>query len=205
MSTIYIKNYNTAYDKTKWVYNLMKQEGSNIIIDLGKSIDGLSKKWHGEDAPLHINDLINVQKSLNLYFNNAIDMSVEVCERIIDIQDTVNNISGSVTVGDNLINDFDEYREKEEKLSNRSYKLESLEDEFNLLDGVCSSFMSLKANYSLGFDEILENWDTDPKKERIDGIFEDFIKHMDDYQKKLFEVRDALKIVVDNTNQVLES
>ncbi len=197
-------DYDLAYTQTKDVYDMIKNEGTNVILDLEKIIEGLTEKWHGEDAPKHINELVKVQNGLHNCLNNAMDMAIEASDRTVAVQEVVNKVSGSVVVQDRLKNDFEENKKHEESREERQYKLQSLKEEYELLNNVCTNYTLLKTKYAELFNEFFDNWKGDPQKERVEKLFDEFSTTMEGYKKGLEDTRIALATAVQNTEQLLE-
>ncbi len=204
MSTIKFKNYDEAYSQTEKVYKSIQKDGTDIVLNLKKICDGLKEKWHGEDAPIHINALANIQSNLKKYFTSSVSMIVEVSDRVVAIQKTAEAISNYNNVGANLKDEFDGTDDSEEALSKRSYKLESLKDEYDLLDNTIVDFVKFKNAYAVDFENFFDNWEDDPRKERIEGIFDDFISKLDEYLQTMDSVRQELGKAVVNAEQILE-
>jgi len=198
------KNYKLAYDQTDDVYKLIQNEGARIIYNLGVLCDGLKAKWIGDDAPEHVNSLLNIQHLLKTYFESSTTMIVEVSNRVVDIHSAIHDISGTIIVPPNLVDKFDSDQVKDEVEKNRGYTLESLKDEYRLLIQIMDDFTKFKTEYASKFDEFFKNWKDDPRKEKIEEKFDDFIKHMDDYQQTMERTRVKLEKVVANTEQILE-
>ena len=204
MSTIKFNNYDEAYNQTDKVYQSIQNDGTDIVLNLKKICDSLKEKWHGEDAPIHINALANIQANLKKYFTSSVSMICEVSDRVIAIQKTASEISHYNNVGAKLKDEFDGTDDSEEALSKRSYKLESLKDEYDLLDSTITDFIKFKNAYAVDFEDFFDNWQDDPRKERIEGIFEDFIGKLDEYLQTMESVRIELGKAVINAEQVLE-
>lgn len=204
MSLINFIDIDTAYTQTEDIYKLIQNDGNKIIKDLEKLCLDLKEKWTAQDAPIHINNLVAIHTNLKKYFIASTTMIVEVSNRVVDIQEAVSRISKSTVPGINLIDQFEGTKDTEEEDSSVSYKLESLQEDYRLLDEICSSFMAFKNTYALEFDEFFENWKDDPKKKKIEETYDGFIKNLDDYQKILEDTRQALGIATANTEQILE-
>ena len=199
------KNYGLAYDQTESVYKLIQEEGSKILYNLEVLCDGLKTKWHGDDAPAYINNLLGIQQLLKKYFEGSTSMVVDVSDRIVRIHNAISEISGRITVPPNLVDKFDANQVKEEVEKERSYKLESLKDEYRLLCEIIDDYTVFKTNYASKFDEFFENWKEDPRKEKIETTFDDYIKHMDEYGGTLERVRVELEKATANAEQILEA
>ena len=106
MSTIKFKNYDSAYTQTAKIYRSIQTDGAEMVRDLKKLCDSLKEKWVADDAPMHINNLVNIQNSLREYFVDSVAMIVEVSDRVVDIQTAVHEISDYNNVGVNLKNQF---------------------------------------------------------------------------------------------------
>ena len=204
MSKVEFKDYDDAYDKTNNIYNLIQNTGMDILINLKKLCDSLKEKWHGEDAPTYINTLIAVSNSLEDFFRSSVSMVVEMSDRVISVQKTVFAISHHNIVGQKLKDDFAGKESIEEAISKKSYKLESLKDEYDLLDNIISDYMKLKNSYVLNIEGFFDNWVDDPKKKDAEASVESLLNRLDKYLGDMEVTRQALGKVVVNTEQVLE-
>ena len=199
MSTIEFDDYNVAYDQTESIYRDIEDKGQEIIKNLEQLCATIKDKWQGSDAVPHINKLNQIHESLSTYLKNSAEMVIEVSDYVIDVQDTVNQISGGVTVGEKLKDKLE--AEKQEDVSDtEAYHLENLTDEYNFLDKICQDYLNFKNGYAEKFDTFFKNWKEDPRKQRIENIFDEFISKMDEYQPILEESRTALGQVVSNTD-----
>jgi len=205
MSVIKFKDFDKAYEQTEKIYKLIQNEGNTIVKNIDKICLTLKDKWKSQDAPIHINNLIAIQNNLKKYFIVSTNMIVEVSNRVIDIQEAIHSINGVGTVGDLLKDDFEGTKDGEEEIEKKSYIVESLIEEYNLLDETCTIFNTFKNQYSLFFEEFFDNWKDDPKKLKIEEKFNEFIALLDSYQKVLEETRQALGMVATNAEQILEN
>jgi len=200
---IEFNDYILAYNQTEDIYKLIKNNGYQLIEDLERIIADLKDKWTGSDAPQHINNLIEVRKKMKLYFNDSIFMVKEVSDRVVDIQEAVQQITGAITPGERLEAKFAESVNYDEKENSKSYKAESLKDDYALLSQICENFISFKIAYVQGFEEFFNNWKNDPKKEKTEETFNNFIENLDSYQETLNQIRKALGKVATNIENIL--
>ena len=205
MSVINFADFDTAYEQTENIYKLIQNDGNTIVKNLETIAVGLKEKWKSKDAPIHINNIIAIQNNIKKYFETSVKMVVEVSNRVVDIQTAVHSINGSGKVGDLLKEEFEGSKDGEEELGKASYVLESLKDEYTLLDETCSILATFKNEYALEFDDFFVNWKDDPKKKKIEENFTEFISQLDTYQETLENTRQALGMVVANTEQILEN
>jgi len=196
-------DYNLAYTQTEEIYKLIQENGEDIIKRLETLCASLKNKWKASDALVHINKLVEIHTSLSKYLENSTSMLVEVNDRVVDILEAVNRISGGVVVGERFADKFD-FTKQEDTEDDKGYKMENLSDEFNSLDTICQDYLKFKNDYAEKFGEFFDNWKDDPKKKRIEEIFNEFIGKMDEYQPVLEESRQALGQVVSNTEGLLE-
>ena len=196
-------DYEKAYTQSEDIYKLIHSDAQEIVTKIEDLCGSLKDKWVASDAVPHINKLTEIHKSLAQYLENATSMIVEVSDYVIKVESAVNRISGGVVVGENLQDKFDSNKQEEVE-DTKGYKLENLSDEYNLLDDICQSFLTFKNDYAEKFDDFFRNWKEDPRKKRIEDIFNEFTGKMDEYQPVLEESRLALGRVINNTDNIME-
>ncbi len=204
MSKVEFKDYDEAYNCSNAIYKLIQNKGTSILMNLKKLCDSLKEKWHGEDAPGHINSLVTIQTYLKDFFKASVSIAVEMSDRAISVQKTVFAISHHNIVGEKLKDEFDIDNKVEEVVSEKSYKLNSLKDEYDLLDNIVSDYIKLKNEYVLNIESFFDNWVDDPRKKEAEASVAELLEKLDKYLVDMENVRQALGKIVSNTEQVLE-
>lgn len=100
---ISFKNLDTGYTQCTELNNLLKDNGNVLLIDLKDIINKLKIHWVGNDAMIHINNLIRLYCYLAVFINSNLEASYNAANDVIRVQTIRHMNGGTGEIGTNLI------------------------------------------------------------------------------------------------------
>ena len=193
-----------AYDTLNNLYLLSTKDGEKIESKLVEIIFNLQKHWKGNDATIHINNLIDVYKGLNSIINCVLYVAHNVSIPIVKAQTIRNANGGRGNVG-NLISYNQETRVSFEQLDiTAEYFVDPIGAPFdyNELCEVCDLFKLFCTNFSQYKDELLNNWTSGNDRDKAINEFGEFETNVSMYISKLNNAKGNLEVAVSNLKEV---
>ena len=105
---IRVNNLDLGYDQCEGLNNLAKQKGQDLINELKNNINNLKVHWVGNDAMVHINNLIELYGFLGKLVDSAMSVTSNAANSMIRLQEIRQANGGMGSVGAAL-NSFYEY------------------------------------------------------------------------------------------------
>ena len=188
-----------AYREISALDTLARNSGEDLERRLVKVIANLQKHWKGNDATLHVNNLIAVCKGLNTITNSVKEIAGNVSMSIVRAQTIRNKNANGGEVGSILrsapsVLTLTELENTEEYFVDPIGTPEDLRD----LEEICSLFQVFCNNFSEYKTELLDNWTEGSDRPKAVSNFEEFESNVDAYTKKLNDAKGNLATAVSN-------
>lgn len=192
-----------GYDQCKDLYDTIKTEGERLLSDLNLVYKGLNNHWKGEDATLHINQIVDVYNGVNEFIKDTGNAISFATKKVIEVQNIRKANGSSSVVGSELGTMLEkESLSKIETTAEYSCVPEAKKDLQTLIQ-VCDEFNIFSNNVETKTEELLENWQDGNERNIVMNNSQDFEKVSTDYMQFLNETRDALEIAVENLSQIM--
>lgn len=171
---IHVKNLDLGYDQCDGLYNLANLKGQDLINELKNNINNLKVHWVGNDAMVHINNLIELYGFLGRLVDSAMKVTSNAANSMIRIQEIRQSNGGKGSVGTTL-NSFYEYGSIPNVVSTTEYYVEpgALND-LKKLENIYSSYKEFITNFKSKKDELFSNWTMGANIEEAKARFEEF-------------------------------
>ena len=193
-----------AYETLSAFYVLSTGDGEKLVTELKEIIDSLKIHWKGNDATVHINDLIDVCKGLNGIVNSVKIIAHNVSIPIVKVQTIRNSNGGNGNVGE-IIPYNQEIPLLLTKLDNTSeYYVNPTETpvDYNKLCEVCDLFTIFCDRFHEHKDKLLNNWVSGNDRVRVVTEFEEFESNVSSYILKLNNAKSNLGVAIANLKEI---
>lgn len=196
---IQVTNLDEAYTKCEELNTLVSTSGTKLLGDLGTDISNLKVHWKGNDATVHINNLIAVYEGLVSTITAAKQITAAAGSEIIAIQQVRQANGGSGPVGSELSPSAPEsntYTRNEETLE--YYCDPSASGDLSLLEEICNSFNTFKSQFVTDKDSLMANWTAGANHEDAVNCFNNFVENADTFYSYLTNAKENLSTAVSN-------
>ena len=99
---IRVINLDLGYDQCEGLNSLAKQKGQNLINELKNNINNLKVHWVGNDAMVHINNLVELYGFLGKLVDSAMSVTSNAANSMIRLQKIRQANGGMGSVGTTL-------------------------------------------------------------------------------------------------------
>ncbi len=198
-----VKNLDLGYEQCEGLHTLARISGEQLLAKLSANIGSLKVHWIGQDATLHINNLIRVYTSLGSLLTDAIRVTSTAGDRIIAIQRVRNaNGSGSV-IGSELSKDAPNVNTiAQAEPTDRYFCDPAAQSDYNDLASICAEYENFVNDFKTRADELMANWMTGANREGAKALFDEFANNTDTYKKYLTDAKGNLETAVRNLSQL---
>lgn len=183
---------------------LASGEGATMTSNLKKVIGNLQIHWIGNDATIHINNLMDVCGGLDSIINSVMAVAHNVSIPIVNAQTIRNSNGGDGDVG-NVISYNQQAPLGFQKLSTTTeYYVDPVgaPNDYVELCNICNSFTSFCNKFSQYREELMGNWTAGTDRDRAVSDFSEFESNVSDYTKKLNEAKDNLENATSNLKNI---
>lgn len=171
---IRVNNLDLGYDQCEGLNNLAKQKGQDLINELKNNINNLKVHWVGNDAMVHINNLIELYGFLGKLVDSAMSVTSNAANSMIRLQEIRQTNGGMGNVGTALIG-FYEYGAIPNVISTTEYYVElAALNDLKILNNIYSSYKEFITNFNSKKDELFSNWTMGANIENAKARFEEF-------------------------------
>lgn len=197
-------NLDSAYQTLSNLSSIANNEGITIEKSLKNVINNLQLHWKGNDAVLHINNLMDVYAGLEAIVESVMVVAHDVSIPIVNAQTIRNSNGGTGDVGSVLL-----YNQPEkvlfQKLENtteyyvdpvgapRDYA--ELCESYSAFTNFCNKFSNLK-------EELMNNWISGTNRDKAVSNFEEFASNVSNYNKNLNAAKDNLANAITNLKRI---
>ena len=195
-----------AYESLTGLNNLATVGGSRIVNGLKSLITSLKTHWIGNDATLHINNLINIYDGVAKIVDNVHIIAHNTSGPIVNAQTIRNSNGGTGEVGI-VFQVAESENETLETLGNTTEyyvdptgapqdltQLQTMKEQFDVF---CTEFTTRK-------EELLSNWTSGLDRDKAVSDFEQFETDAANYKKYFLEAEQTLSNAVSNLKQLGE-
>jgi len=197
-------NLDGAYTTLSNLNALATGDGATMETNLKNVISNLQLHWKGNDAAVHINNLMDVCSGLDTIINSVMIVAHNVSMPIVNAQTIRNSNGGMGDVGSVIA-----YNQQAPLLFQ---KLESTTEyfvdpigapkDYSELCDVCNSFTSFCSKFTQYREELMNNWMSGTNRDKAVSDFEEFESNVSNYTKKLNEAKDNLGNATSNLKQI---
>ena len=194
----------SAYEILSNLYSLSTNDGEKIETSLKTIIANLQSHWKGNDATIHINNLMDVCKWLHMIINNVKFVAHNVSMPIVKAQEIRNSNGGRGNVG-NII----PYTEGAPLVFTQldptaEYYVDPIgaPADYNELSDVCDLFTVFCNKFHEYKEELLNNWISGSNRDRAASNFEEFESNVSSYTTKLNNAKGNLEIATTNLKEM---
>ena len=197
------RNLDLGYEQCKDLYDAIKVEGERLLSDLSTVYRGLNAHWKGEDATLHINQIVDVYNGVNEFIKETGNSIVFATKKVVEVQQVRKANGSSGSVGSELAT-----MTEREALSKIEGTMEyscvpEAKNDLQMLIQVCGEFDSFSNNVKERTSELMENWLDGNERDKVLKNSQDFEALSADFKKYLGETKDALDTAVANLSQIM--
>lgn len=200
---INVNNLDLGYEQCEGLNTLSKNSGEVLLNRLSTNVANLKVHWVGEDATLHINNLIRVYNSLGALLTDAIAVTSSAGDKIIAIQRvrSANGSSGMVgaelpKAAPNIITIA------QAEPTDKYYCDPAARNDYNELDSICGAYETFVNDFKTRAGELMANWTAGANREGAKALFDQFAENTDTYKKYLTDAKENLATAVSNLSQL---
>ena len=198
------KDLDGAYRTLSNLNALATGDGITMETNLKKVISNLQLHWKGNDATVHINNLMDVCSGLDAIIDSVMLVAHTLSMPIVNAQTIRNSNGGTGDVG-TIIN----YNQRGALLFQRlgtttEYYVDPVgapKDYLELCD-ICETFTRFCSKFTQYKYNLLENWMSGTNRDKAVSDFDNFETNVFNYTKKLNEARDNLGTATSNLKQI---
>ena len=198
---IRVNNLDLGYDQCEGLNNLAKQKGQDLINELKNNINNLKVHWVGNDAMVHINNLIELYGFLGKLVDSAMSVTSNAANSMIRLQEIRQANGGMGSVGAAL-NSFYEYGAIPNVISTTEYYVEPAAlNDLSTLKNIYSSYKEFITNFNSKKDELFSNWTMGANIENAKARFEEFSNVSSKYDSYLVNAIENLSKACNNISR----
>ena len=193
-----------AYETLSALYSLATSDGEKLETSLKTVITNLEGHWKGNDATIHINNLMDVCKGLNAIINSVKYVAHNVSMPIVKAQTIRNSNGGRGNVGEVI-----PYNEEAPLVFTQleptaEYYVDPVgaPTDYNELSEVCDLFTVFCNKFHEYKEELLGNWISGNDRDKAVSNFEEFESNVSSYTSKLNNAKGNLEIATSNLKEV---
>ncbi len=200
---INVNNLDLGYEQCEGLNNLSKTKGEELLNKLLGNINNLKVHWIGEDATLHVNNLIRVYNSLGALLTDAILVTSTAGDRIIAMQ-RVRSANGSgAMVGSELSKAAPNITTiAQAEPTDRYFCDPAARNDYNELEAICGEYEMFVNDFKTRANELMANWMAGANREGAQALFNEFAENTDTYKKYLTDAKENLATAVSNLSQL---
>lgn len=199
---IRVNNLDLGYEQCSELSKFINNNGHDLMAKISNNINNLKMHWIGNDAMVHINNLIELDEMLGKLINGALDVTHNAAESMIKLQTIRQMNGGNGEIGSSLPigTDFNTIARVQ---STTEYYVEpsSLNDLVTLKE-IHSDYQNFIRNIITMRDDLFSNWTLGARIESAKSMFEEFINVSDKYDSFIINAIDNLEIATRNISIV---
>lgn len=190
----YAKDLDGAYEKIRELDVITTKEGIELETNLKTLIGNLRNHWKGNDANIHINNLMTVCRGLHTLIDEINSINHNASESVIKVQEVRNMNGANGNVGGVIPLQERETLVFEQLDPTIEYYLDPVNSasDYNSLANVCDMFDSFCKDIYRCKEELLSNWVSGSDHEKAVAAFSEFESNVASYRQSLNKSRDDL-------------
>ena len=202
---IEVMDLDRGYNQCEALNTLSSTKGEQLISSLETDVSNLKVNWKGNDATVHINNLIKVHDALVEVVTSAKALTSAAGASMSAIQKVRNANGGSGAIGADLPSNEPQHNAIQIVTeTNEYYCKPAAEGDYNTLVEICTNFNSFKEDFIAKKDELMSNWTAGCNHEVAVSKFNEFAENSDTYYSILTSAKDNLQTAISNIKQVGE-
>ncbi len=197
-------NLDAAYDTLSSLNTLASTNGQNLVNNLKSLTIRLKNDWKGNDAMVHINNLIDVYTGVATIVENVHIIAHNASGPIVQAQEIRNSNGGVGNVGSVIVPGNSAFETLEKLGTTTEYFVDpaAAPQDLTTLTAEKGAFERFATEFTRLKDELLNNWTSGLNREKAVADFEQFEADIAKY-KSIFEDAEAnLTIAVNNLKQL---
>lgn len=197
-------NLDGAYTTLSNLNALASGEGTTMETKLKNVISNLQLHWKGNDATVHINNLMDVCSGLDDIINSVMMVAHNVSIPIVNAQTIRNSNGGMGDIGTVIPYNQQAPLTFQKLESTTEYYVDPVgapKDYFELCD-VCTTFTGFCNKFSQYREELMNNWISGTNRDKAVSDFTEFESNVLSYTKKINEAKDNLGTATSNLKQI---
>lgn len=183
---INVNNLDLGYDQCAELNKLVSNKGQDLMSDLSSNIGNLRVHWVGNDAMMHINNLIELYSYLGRMVSAALEVTSTAADAMIAIQE-IRRANGATigSVGTKLPA-YTSFNSISNVTSTTQYYVEpAAVSDLGTLRGIHDSFNEFMSSFKSMRDELFSNWKAGANRGNAETRFQEFVDLSNKYNSYL--------------------
>ena len=200
---INVNNLDLGYTQCEGLNTLVCTSGKNLITNLETNVANLKINWKGNDATVHINNLIGVHDVLVSVVTDAKNITAAAGIAMSNLQKVRNANGGTGSIGADLPSGAPESETLAKVEETTEYYCKpAAETDYNSLVEICNAFSTFKEDFKTKRDELMSNWTEGCDHGTAVTKFNNFEDNADTYHSILTSAKDNLNTAIENIKKV---
>ena len=202
---IEVADLDKGYTQCSELNTLSSTKGEQLISSLEGDITTLRNNWKGNDATVHLNNLIKVHDALVAVVTDAKALTSAAGGAMSDIQRVRSANGGAGPVGGDLPNTPPKSITIPVVPETQEYYCKpAAEADYNTLTEICNNFQSFASDFKSQKDALLQNWTAGCNHETAVAKFGEFENNSADYYSIITKAKENLATAIANIKKVGE-
>lgn len=178
---IRVNNLDLGYEQCEGLNNLVNGKGQELTNNIKNNIANLKQHWVGNDATVHINNLIELYDFLGRLVNGALGVTSSAADSMIRIQEIRQLNGGAGQIGNKLISSADFSRIANAETTAEYYVDPAALSDLSTLKGIYSSYNEFINSFKSKRDDLFSNWTMGARIEQAKEMFDEFLNASNKY------------------------
>lgn len=200
---INVNNLDLGYEQCEGLNRLANNKGQELMSDLSNNIANLRVHWVGNDAMMHINNLIELHSYLGRMISAALEVTSNAADAMIAIQE-IRRANGATmgNVGTKLPSSTSFNSIANVTATTQYYVEPAAVTDLNELKNIQSNFNEFMSMFKSQRDELFSNWKAGANKGNAEARFQEFVDLSNKYNSYLDNAIDNLEKATKNISYV---
>lgn len=200
---INVDNLDLGYSQCEGLNKLVINKGQDLMSDLSTNIANLKVHWVGNDAMIHINNLIELYSYLGRMVSSALEVTSNAADAMIAIQEIRRMNGASMGSVGTKLPAFTNFNSIANVTVTTQYYVEpAAVSDLNTLKGIRDSFNEFMNNFKNQKDDLFSNWKSGANKNSAEARFAEFVDVTNKYNTYLESAIDNLEKATKNISYV---
>lgn len=196
---INVENLDLGYSQCEGLNKLVISKGQDLMGDLSTNIANLKLHWVGNDAMVHINNLIDLYTYLGRMISSALEVTSNAADAMIAIQEIRRMNGASMGSVGTKLPAFTTFNNIATVTVTTQYFVEpEAVNDLSTLKGIYSSFNEFMNSFKSQKDELFSNWKSGANKGNAEARFAEFMDVTNKYNTYLESAIDNLEKATKN-------
>lgn len=171
---IRVTNLDLGYDQCKGLNDLANRSGQSLMNELKDNVGKLKIHWVGNDAMVHINNLVDLYRFLGELVSGAMSVTSTAAESMIRLQSIRQANGGMGEIGNRLPMDITTSLLSNVNSTTEYYVEPAALNDLNDLEKIYDSYKEFISNFNSKKDELFSNWTMGADIDKAKSRFEEF-------------------------------